>query len=350
MTEFRGMPADLKNIGDTREVMFMMQQKFPFPGKLSKSGEKAKIVAETERILSESVRLKIVSAVKIAYYQIFRVDKALEINRENKTLMNQFLEIARIRYTVDNASQQDIFKAQMELSKLEQERVELEHQRKIYVANINRLLNRPSDVNFRGTSVSEDLPALNFDSAELANLLDNHQPLIHASKSKIRASEIEVERSRLQSKPDFSLMLGYTWMNEMPDAWMGRVSVNLPFAFWADDDNSARINSSIHKKSKTNADYESVRNSLIYQTNEIVFQLNSIEEQIEIYKTRLIPEAEQTLEASLSGYQTGLVDFLTLISNERTLQSFRLQYYNLISQYYQQLALLERTLGASITN
>src|SRR5882672_10524922 len=123
---------------------FGVSQDFPFPGKLALASEEARREAESEQQNYRSVVLDRVAKLKVAYYEWLTVNKAIELTRKNGDLLSRFEEIARNRYTVGKGLQQDVLKAQLEVSTLEREIAMLDEKRQRAEAEIAALLAVPS--------------------------------------------------------------------------------------------------------------------------------------------------------------------------------------------------------------
>jgi len=66
---------------------------------------------------------------------------------------------------------------------------------------------------------------------------------------------------------------------------------------------------------------------------------------VNLFKTSIVPQTTQTLEAAIIGYQNDKIDFLTLINTQRMFQDVKLKYWKAIVVYSQNLAELEQILG-----
>ena len=127
------------------EVYVGITQEFPFYGKRKLLEKVAEKEAEGEAWKYEFTRLRILADLKVAYYDLFYWNQALETLRKDVQLLEKFSQIASALYRVGKGSQADVLRAQTELSRL-QERIEVVEQRKaIAEAQINALLNRPTD-------------------------------------------------------------------------------------------------------------------------------------------------------------------------------------------------------------
>src|SRR5215470_18909809 len=138
-----GHPFSKLNGSDFAYHGFGVSQEFPFPGKLALASEEAKREADSEHQKYASVILDVTSRLKVAYYEWLDVNKAIELTHKNRDLLSRFEEIARNRYQVGKGIQQDVLKAQLEVSSLEQQLAMLEERRQRTEAEIGSLLAEP---------------------------------------------------------------------------------------------------------------------------------------------------------------------------------------------------------------
>src|SRR6266849_4283263 len=123
---------------------FGVSQEFPFPGKLALASEEAKRESEGVQQNYRAVVLDVTARLKVAYYEWLTANKAIELTRKHSDLLSRFEEIARNRYTVGKGLQQDVLKAQLEVSTLEQQLAMLDEKRLRAEAEIASLLASPS--------------------------------------------------------------------------------------------------------------------------------------------------------------------------------------------------------------
>src|SRR3970282_2093558 len=98
-------------------VTFSLSQEFPFPGKLSLREKVAQEEAQAQEKLYEASLRRVIADLKEAYYDWFLVDKSIEITFKNKDLLEKFLKVAEAKYAVGKGIQQDVLKAQVEVSR-----------------------------------------------------------------------------------------------------------------------------------------------------------------------------------------------------------------------------------------
>ncbi|KPK36558.1 MAG: hypothetical protein AMK70_01870 [Nitrospira bacterium SG8_35_1] len=71
-------------------------------------------------------------------------------------------------------------------------------------------------------------------------------------------------------------------------------------------------------------------------------------QEIDLFKTGLIPQSTSSFEASMSGYRVNTVDVLTVINNQLTLYNYKIEYYRAIADHENSVAALEETVGRKI--
>ena len=80
--------------------------------------------------------------VKTAYYEYFFYDKALQITRKDKELLQKLSSISEARYKVGKGMQQDVLRSQIEITMLLQKITVLEQQRATAQARLNTFMAR----------------------------------------------------------------------------------------------------------------------------------------------------------------------------------------------------------------
>ncbi|MBA5865001.1 MAG: TolC family protein, partial [Nitrospira sp. CR1.1] len=67
-----------------------------------------------------------------------------------------------------------------------------------------------------------------------------------------------------------------------------------------------------------------------------------------LYRTTVLPQAEQGVEAARAGYRTGRTSFLDLIDADRALREFQLAYWRVLVDRESRIAELEQVVGTEL--
>ncbi len=321
--------------------LISIMQMFPFPGKLSLSTEMAEYEAAAVRYQQEEVRNQIVLMVKRTYYDLYAVDRALETVQKNKDLMGQLVQIAEIKYATGSGLQQDVLRAQVELSKLEDDLIMWQQKRLAVVAKLNAILNRPAGAPI-GTTLSElGLPE-NEDLVFSPQDIENQRPLVLAWKEKLGKSNAAIELARKDAWPNFAVGVGYNQRDDLKNGAKMHdflsVSVTLDIPVFYGRKQGEKIAEKTLDFEAAQADYRNVLNGILAEIESQKAELERNRRRVELYNGGILVQAEQSLESAQAGYQVGKVDFLNVVDNWMRLQTYELQYHFALSDYQKALA------------
>ena len=98
-------------------TMLSITQKFPWFGKLSDRGKVAAKEAAAWRESHEARKAEVVRQVKLAYYDLAYIDRAIRITEEDHELLRYFETLAQARYAQGVGLQQAVVKLQTELTR-----------------------------------------------------------------------------------------------------------------------------------------------------------------------------------------------------------------------------------------
>jgi outer membrane protein TolC len=332
---------------------FSLSQKFPFFGKLSIRG---KIARKGASVLEEqymAVKLNIVLKVKNTFFSLFWLDRAIRIAQEEKEVLERLTKIAEKKYETGEANQQDVLKAQLEISKVLDKILILNQRKRAITAELNALLNRRPD-SFVGEVEEFEVPELRFELEKLYEWAREMRPELRKAQHFIEKNEESLKLAKKNYFPDFRLMFDYidigggttTNIKDGRNSWMASVGINIPI--WRKRLHAAEAEAATKLKASQDS-YKNVQNETLSRVNELFFEVETVSEQVNLYKYSLLPLAEQSLKASEVGYLTGKVDFLNLLDAERMVLLIRIGYFKTIADLGKSLAQLERVIGKDLT-
>lgn len=335
------------NVTQTQNSIFSLFQKFPFPGKLAlKEDIASRSAAISEQALHARER-NLIARLKQAYYDLFLADKAIQIHHEQIDLLKQYFESANARFRTGKGSQVDVLKAQVELSTLHQQLPVLEQRRDTARARLNTLLDRDPMFPVEPAQAPREVP--------LGKGVDELYRLAVIARPELKAAELAIqrnERSRALALrayyPDFDLGLQRFQNYQFRDGFGAVVSINVPFAFWTKPKYDAAVQEAVAAVAVARADRHTIENLTRFQIQDLLAKVRASGNVADLFRTTVLPQAEQTLEAARAGYRTGKTDFLNLIEADRALRGFRLAYYGALVEREQRQAELEQVIGTEL--
>lgn len=317
---------------------FMAEQEIPYPGKTRLRGQIAAREADAESLAYESVRRRVEAEVKQSYFDLYFTDQSLSTVRKDRELLEKFEKVAEIRYAVGKAAQQDVLKAQVELSRLTERQTLLEQTRRTLEAQLSSLRDLPGNTPLG--AVGEVRPSV------LAHTLDDLEaaaranfPALKRQRTLVEGNRLAVDLARKEVRPNFSL--GYTYMqrSELPDMYGVTLSTSLPI-FRRHKQDQAIVEAAANLESARRLEANELT-LLRYRVKQEVLAVQAAEQLLKLYSKGIVPQSSLALESSLSTYEVGTTDFLSVLSNFTTLLEYELGYHQQLVNHEKALARLE---------
>ncbi len=335
------------NVGQAANTIIGVSQKFPFPGKLAL---KEQIAGRSAEMTEQALRAKerdLIARVKRAYYDLFFAHKAIQIHHEQIDLLTQFLEVALGKFRTGKGSQVDVLKAQVELSTLHQELPVLEQRRETAQANVNTLLNRDPRAPL-GLPQGPRTVRFDKDLDELFQKAADARPELKAAGLAVQRNEHARALADRQYYPDVTVAFQRFQNFQAPDGFGAVMSVNLPFSFWTKPKYDAGVQEATAAVAAARADLHTLENLTRFQIRDLLAKVRASWEVAMLYRTTVLPQAEQSVEAARAGYRTGRTSFLDLIEADRAWRDFQLAYYQSLVDREKRLAELEQVVGKEL--
>lgn len=327
-------------------VMYGIGQEIPFPGKLTLKGEVAQRDAERLEQEYNAIRLRLVAELKQAYFDLHFVHKSIDIVERNKGLLTQFEKTAKARYSVGQAAQQDVFRAQVEISRVLDRLAVLDQQKESLHAAINRLVNRPP-AGPLGAPEEVHTTILTIPLQELIRRAEESSPLLLATAKGIDRSERSVSLAKRQYYPDFDVTaLGIRNDKINDNGYQVMVGIKIPLFYETKQKQGVR--EALAGLEGAREDFAVARQDLLFQVKDGFVQAQRAERLITILRDAIIPQATLGLQAAQAGYAVGKVDFLTLLNSLLTLQDSELELHGEMVNHEKALARLEAVTGGPL--
>ncbi len=333
--------------GRTQNTIYTLAQKFPFPGKLPLKGEVASRAAAISEQTLRLQELDLMSRVKQAYMGLFFAHKDLEIHHDHVDILQQLFDTAKSRFRTGKGSQVDVLKAQVELSTLYQRVPVLEQQQSVMIAKLNTFLNREP----RGPLGIPREPAATIPPQSLEDL----ERLALSSRPELKVAELAIEKSQhaqayaeRQYYPDFEVGVQRFQNFQAVDGFGAIATVNIPFSFWTKHKYDAGVREAKAAAAAARAEHHSWQNLTRCQITEIAAKVHAQQQVADLYRTTILPQAEQHFDAARTAYRTGKTGFLDVLEAERAVLEFRLAYYRGLVEREIQMAILEQIIGSPL--
>ena len=330
----------------TSNIGFMVSQEVPYPGKRDVRASIASREADADFQQIDAARLNVIARVKQAYYRLSYADAVTGVLTRNRELLDTLLKVSEGRYAVGRAAQQDVIKAQTQLSILELQIERVHQERATREGQLNALLNRPATAPI---GEPEDLVMTAFDHSleALIDAANAHAPMLRRDRLMIERSQLAVDAARKDYKPDFALTGGYYYMGAMPPMYEFRIDVKVPLQRAR---RAAAVLEQLHTVDAARSTYDSTRLGLQSRLQEDFRMASTSIRLARIYRETVLPQARLALESSMASYQTGAVDFLSVLTNFGTVLEYEMTYFDELATYHTAVSRLEEMTGTPIVH
>ena len=335
-----------------------LSQAFPWFGTLELRGRVALLEATALRHLYGAARRDVAAQVEEAFYDLGYVDAALGLAREERSLLEHYETLATTRYATGQGLQQAVIRLQAEIARAVNREHQLDRQRATLAARINYLCDRAAAAPVPAVPALAR-PAVEVDRESLHQLGDRNRQELLAASSLVEGSERAVELAEKNRRPSFTASVGVTNVGRrgdaagllLPPSDDGRnavtVSLGLSLPLWgakhrAGIEQAADVlEARLHQRA-------AARSAMEMAVEEALIRLETLDRQLDLLDTVLIPQTEEALRATETAYETGQLGVLDLLDGERTLIDIRSLRVRYVSDYLIALTALERAIGTRV--
>lgn len=327
-------------VGSTR---YLLMQDFPWVGKRGLKREVAESQAEAARHRATGTWVDLAGKIKTTYAELYYLDQNERLSREILDLMAQLEKVAQVRYAGGLAAQQDVIRAQVEQSTMRNELIALDAERRQLQSRLNALVGRPTSEPLAAPGQIRALPSLeqvSFAALEGRARLNN--PLLRTEESQIRAAEKSRELTYKNRYPDFNVGISPIQYRGSVKEWELMVEMNIPLQ---QDSRRAQEREAEAMLAAARSRQEVVSNQILADLYANVAAFESARRSLALTTDSLLPQSELTLRSALAGYQTGKVDFATLLDAQRQIRQTKLNQIKAAVEAQKRLATIESIVG-----
>ena len=352
----KSVPSQVKSLPDPivglayrgpdimREGRLAVQQEFPFPGKLGLRGEVAARGADRVGEIYEGIKLRVIAQLKESYFSLHFVHKSIEIVSKNIKILDEFEKTAEARYKVGKGIQQDLFRAQVELSRELEELTTLNQEKETLHADINRILNRPPAAPL-GRPEEPQLTPLLYTLDELNEFATKNSPIIKGQGRAIEQGQSAVALANREYYPDFFVGVGamQSFRSGGQQDAFGTIGIKVPL-YYATKQRFG-VKESLSSLERARKNHRTASQDVLFRVKDNFVRTERAKRLVNLLGKAIIPQASLALESSIAGYSVGKVDFLTMLDNLLRLQRDEIDLHRELTTHEIAIAKLEEVVA-----
>lgn len=338
--EFNLLPA---RVGSTK---YTLEQTIPLWGKRDLKRGVAEAEAEQALARRSGTWAELAARVKAAFAQYYLIGQSLKITQELLRLGGSLEQLAQARYADGLVPQQDVVRAQVEKTTLKSELLMFETEHHHAAARLNALLRRPPAAPLAQPQALRPLPApAKLDYAALEARLLAANPQLAAQEAQIAAAERNRELVMKNRYPDLTVGVSPIQTRDRVTEWELMFAVNIPLQ---QESRRSQEREAAAMASAARARKEAALNQVSAELAENLSALESARRLEQLLAGALLPQAELAFQAALAGYETGRLDFATLLEAQRQLRKARIDRLKAQAEAQLRLADIERLVGEEL--
>lgn len=326
--------------------MLGLSQKVPWQGKRALRGDMALWNSQAAGFDNEQVKQRLATATRLAFYDYYLVNRELDLNQRNIEVMQDFRSSAKIKYESNQVSQQDVANADLELAKLQQQRLELEQSMRVATARINTLLHRTPDKFVPVPPQSLSLKNEISDKEMIYELAYKNRPELSALAARIQAEQNAVQLAWKEYYPDLEFAARYDafWADNVQRPMVG-LNLNVPVN---QDRRCAAVREAQFKLRKLTAEYTQQKDNIAEEVHVTWSRVDTNQQTVRLFKEQILPAAKTNLETARAAYIAGSIDFLRLMDAKKQFIEQETSYQRTLAEYHRSRAELEQAIGTAL--
>jgi len=341
---FANLPTDGFDFSQEGMTQFKVgvSQMFARGDSLNLKNRQLKLQSQQQPLQRQDRMNKVAVTVGSLWLDLYRVQQSINLIEKNRSLFEQLAEVAEASYSsaLGKTRQQDIVRAQLELTRLEDKLNQLQQQDDRYQGMLAQwLTNFSLNPQYRQTeqrastiilplSVGKQLPQvtlINHDSVyneerlsheKLAALLSLH-PSVKSIDKKIAATKTGIKLAEQKYQPQWGVNASYGYRGNdamgSSRADLFSVGVNFDVPLFTDNRQDNEVKSAISKTEVIKTEKLLLLRKLMSAFASANGQLVRLTQRQALYNEKLLPQIHDQAEASLTAYTNDDGDFAEVV-------------------------------------
>ncbi|MBV1788072.1 TolC family protein [Marinobacterium sp. D7] len=309
------------------QLVVGVSQMIPRGDTLALNASRFEQQAEMQPLLREERRARVRMQVSQLWLEAWRAEQSLALINANRDLFEQLVDVATSSYVsaLGRTRQQDLVRAQLELTQLDDRLNRLAQQRDTSVARLSEWLMATEAETVTAApnlQLSAALPRIALAQGEesdgqlTANSFIDH-PSVRLIERQIDLARTDVDLAKQKYKPEWGLNASYGYRGEdamgsdRADLMTLAVSVDMPlFSSRKQDSGLSAANSRV----------EAVKTERLLKLRELLAGYDNaraahrrIGERLALYSDQLLPQSHEAAEAALNAYTSDNGDFAEVV-------------------------------------
>ena len=331
------------------QKLISFSQKVPWFGTLDLAEQGALLSALQLEAQLKANQLEVVRQMRQLWYDLVFVEKSLQVNDILQAMVSQILKVTENRYATGKGLQQEVMAAQVQLTELLDEQINLKSRKRMLQGRLGSLLNR--EHSFTETGIEEPfLQPVDVDTAQLNELALHRNPRLLERYLQVEKAKVEVELAQKAYMPEMTFQASYGQREDDPvsgndrsDFFSASVSFTLPL--WQNTRQDSKLAAAEKRLAASEKSAAGLVASLPHQIDSLISEIEGAVENYSLFRDALTTQAGLLAESSLAAYSVGKVEFGTMLTSRIRTVRYELKAESYKFQALKKLAELDELTG-----
>jgi outer membrane protein TolC len=328
-------------------MTYSFEQDIPLWGRRGLRRDAAQAEVGQMQALARGADVELAERVKVAFARYYAAYQAVHRTEDLHKAIHAVAEVARGRYAQGRGEQQDVFRAEMDTTRVATDIVRLDADLKTAQGQLNALLLRSASAPLAPPERLRPLPDLrNPDVARLLGRAQQANPGLAADAAALSGAEANRKLADKTWYPDITLGAGAIqrpgWGPPGYQAWVA-VKVPLQWGLHEGEIRQAAAQAQA-AEARLGVREQQIRGDLV----EAVVGFEGSRQTADLIRRQLLPQAEALVRSGAASYAVDRTDLVSVLRNEHDLSDIRLQLLAAEFDGQRQLAAIERLIGGDL--
>ncbi len=338
---FLNFPTDTFNFGQEpmTQLKVGVSQMFPRGKTLALKREQLELKSDIFPFqrLNRSEKVKVI--VSKLWLDAYKAQESIALIEKNRALFEQLSEVAESSYSsaLGRTSQQDIIRAQLELTRLEDRLTMLHQKYDGAIQNLSGWINDYYLENYQNQQVTKginnshniklnsQLPDIKLINKRLTSALDDNKilqlfknhPAVVALQQKLAVSDKGIDLAKQNYKPGWGVNASYGYRGESPSGINRADFLTLGITFdvplFTKNRQDKKLQAAVAQSDAVQTEELLLLRQMLASYKSLVSQLKRLDERQKLYQKTLLPQMNEQAVASLSAYTNDTGDFAEVV-------------------------------------
>jgi len=332
------------NFGGEYSASAGISQQFPVAGRIARQKDVAHVDIDLALEEIREAELKLAGEVAAGFYRILALNRQIAARDQLMAADRKLLGVSRNRFKAGEVSELDVNTAQLELQKLDQERVLAASDRTKQLGELNQLLGRSAA---QPLALDDTLPAID----RLPNLVAQQRqalerrPELRSAILTARRASADLGLARAERWEDWTVGLGVERSRIAVDglprqASSNAVALSLSIPLPLLNQNQGKIAEAGSKRTQAEVRIAALELSIANQVESLLAELARLQQILVQYQRNMLPTSKRNVEIAQQAYSNGQIAIVEVAQAQRQYGELNISYLTTLHQYFQALGKL----------